>query len=192
VTLSKPSLPAAVVVLLILSPLALITPWIFVLVAPFALVAMIFIGVPSLAAREATTEKAAEGVELMCLIGLGEEPKVVEQIQTELNAVWAAAPAAKDPVACACVRKEGDHYLGVLRMRTTDGHSYVQTEGATAAEAGTKLAEALQTYQKKLPKMLPEPPSYLECQADSCHLGRKSIFFIDRDKFGRPQRHETT
>lgn|GEM_PF-3270886 len=184
-TLTKPTLPAVVVVLLVLSPLALITPWVFVLVAPFALVAMLVFGVPSLAAREVIKEKTPEGPELMCLEGLQDEPEVAERIRAELQVLFKDTPAANDPVACACVKREGDHWLGVLRMRTTEGHSYAQMEGATAAEAGTKMAETLHGYQAKFPILQPEPVSYQECQNDCCHLGRQSIFYIDRDKYGR-------
>lgn len=185
-TLTKPSLPAAAVVLIILAPLALITPWVFVLAAPFALVALFVFGVPSFAAREAIVEKPAEGVEVMCLEGLEKNPEVAERIRGEINTLFAATPAEKDPVACACVKQEGEQWLGVLRMRTTDGHAYVQVEGTTAEEAGGRMAETLQGYQKRFPVLQPEPVSYQECQNDCCHLGRKSMFYIDRDKFGRP------
>lgn len=186
-TLSKPTLPAIAVVLIILAPLALVAPWAFVLAAPVALVLMFVVGVPTLAARELTTEAAPEGVELMCLEGLEESPEVAERIRGELATLFKETPAANDPVACACVTREGDHYLGVLRLRTTEGHAYAQVQGTTAAEAGDRMAATIHGYQSKFPVLQPEPVSYQECQNDCCHLGRKSIFYIDRDKFGRPR-----
>ena len=188
-TLTKPSLPALAVVLLFLTPLMLIAPWVFLLAAPVVMVVLLVFGVPSLAAREVIAEKASEGVEVMCLDGLEKNPEIAARIRGEINTLFADSPPEKDPVACACVNQEGEQWLGVLRMRTTDGHSYTQVEGATAAEAGDRMAEAIKGYQRRFPVLQPEPVSYQECKNDCCHLGRKSIFYIDRDKFGRPHKH---
>ena len=183
-TLSKPSVPTLAVVVMILSPLLLLAPWAFVVAVPLALGGALYFGVPTVSGRRAKDE-GGEGVDVMCLEGLEAHPEVQAEIEAELATLWRDTPAEKDPVACACVRRDGDHWLGTLRMRTTEGHSYAQMTGTSPHDVGTKVAETVRQYQVKFPVLQPEPIPYQECNETACHLGRKSVFYVDRDIHGR-------
>jgi len=184
-TLSKPSVPALAVLVMMLTPLMLVTPGAFLVAAPVAVGAALVFGLPRRTSHVGAKAKGEEGVEVMCLEGLDEHPEVKADIAAELEKLWRDTPAEKDPVACACVKREGEAWLGILRMRTTDGHSYAQMTGGTPQEVGTKVVETVRQYQVKFPVLQPEAVPYAECNEGCCPLGRRSVFYIDRDIHGR-------
>lgn len=187
-TRTRPSLPALAVLLLFLAPLALITPWVLVFVAPVALGAALVFGLPTLGLRPVVKpEEPEQKVDLLCLEGLEEHPELAEGLERELSALWADVPEHEDPAACACVKAHGDGYVGVLRMRSTRGHSYTELNGASPEEVGEKLVQEVASYRTKFPILKPEPEGHPVCTSASCHLGRASMFYIDRDKYGRPR-----
>ena len=183
-TLSRPTLPALAVLVMLLTPLVLVTPMAFAVAAPLAVGAAFVFGMP----RFGGGAKRSGPGELLYVEGLEAHPEVKDEIASELVRFWKDVPKESDPVACACVRREGDSWLGVLRTRTVDGHSYAQVQGASAAEAGAKVAETVRRYQAKRPVLAPEPVGYSECHEGRCPIGRKSVFYIDRDIHGRPGR----
>lgn len=187
-TKTRPSLPALAVLLLFLAPLAFITPWVLVLVAPIALGAALVFGLPTFGLRPALKpDEPDKKVDLLCLEGLEEHPEIVAGIERELEAVWANVPEHEDPAACACVKRSGDAWVGVLRMRSTKGHCFTEQQGSSPEEVGEKLTAEVRSYRTKFPILQPEPEGFPECTSAICHLGRGSLFYIDRDKYGRPR-----
>lgn len=172
---------------LLLLPIGLFVPWVFVLLAPALFLAGIF-GIGWAGFSHMWEEKAPEGpVDVLMLEGFEEAPTAEIAVRRELDALFEETPASEDPVACACIKKDAGRYVGVLRTRTHHGHTAEQFFGASPEDVGQQIGDKIAVYRASSPERTPEAEVCGECDSASCPMGRKSVFYVHRDDFGRPR-----
>ncbi|MHC4814179.1 MAG: hypothetical protein ACYTFN_13890 [Planctomycetota bacterium] len=158
--------------------------WLFILAAPIVFTVGLFMFLCSRvrlpkavrAVEAKAPEQARDNLEILCIKGLRTEQVLLERFRTGLAELWAQAPD-EDAVACSCVRRHGEDYSGILRMRSKQGHSYARVAGRSIRDIGERYLEQLDSYKRNFPIVMTETPfENSECNRQRCHLKEKSIF----------------
>ncbi|MCB9736027.1 MAG: hypothetical protein H6745_25860 [Deltaproteobacteria bacterium] len=185
---ARDRMPRKFAILLVLAPFVLVAPFAIVLASPvlgvLAVAALAF-AVAHLAWRE----KEPDGpVDVLELAGLEHEPELETALRADLDVAFARTPREADPAACFCLKHaHGGGLVGTLRTRTLEGHTCETYSGATAAEVVGQARADLARYAEDPPARVRAVPETAICTCESCHLGRRSPFYIDRDDHGRPR-----
>lgn len=151
-----------------------LAPVLLVLATPFVIVYGIYMALRS----------TVEAGRILCLKGLRRHEEMESRYRDAIDRLLSLAPPRAQPVACTCIRKDGDGYLGVVRIRTADGSSYFQVRDESIERVAEGCIASVDSSKGRFPIVdRIKPVETPVCNRASCHMGKGSIFYIDEPQF---------
>jgi hypothetical protein len=166
-------------------PLALVFPWMLLFLAPTLLAFGGFAAFGSRVERDAR-DPGEPHVQFLEVRGLKAHPELEAAFKAKALEVFGKdGKRPSDAALCACVKADHDRggYLGVLRMRTPDGHTYAKVQGDTVPEIAQRWLEELDGY-KGWVRVRPRAVENETCNEEICHLD-KTIFEVETMRIGK-------
>ena len=150
-----------------------LAPVLLVVATPFVIIYGIYMALRS----------TVEAGRILCLKGLRRNEEMEARYRSAIDRLLALAPPRAKPVACTCIRKDGDGYLGVVRIRTAEGSSYFQVHDTDIEKVAEGCIASVDSSKGRFPIFdRVKPVETPVCNRASCHMGKDSIFYIDEPK----------
>lgn len=170
-------------------PLAFVFPWMLLFLAP---VLIAIGGFAAFGSHVERTERDAGDPEVAFLEvrGLQDHPALEAQVREKAARVFGKDSSRPAHTAlCACAKPDVDapgRFVGVLRMRTPDGHTYTKVQGADVEEVAHKWLDELEGHAGWV-RVRPRAIQNDTCNEGLCHLD-KTIFEVNTMRIGKHDR----